>query len=323
MTHPNRRIAIALAAVVVVALACSFGPAEPTPTTAPPPPPAPVEPEPAAPAQPPTQPPAQPPAPASPGTPGDDKGDSQPAPANPPAAPPPGASTQTLTLVNDSGQSVCYVYISATTDQYWGDDWLGSSEIVSSGTSRAFSVPSGFYDLKAEDCSHNTMAVQWAADLTSPGTWTISSSAAPPPSSSGGLSFSGTPNYGSVSLSAGFTPDPYTVNITSGGTVDVSSLNLGSGCTGYATTNPDFRLLWSGSSSRLRIFFVPSSGQDTTLVINDATATWRCNDDYSGLNPMVQLNNPTPGQIDIWVGSYSSGQFISGTLTITELSLTP
>jgi hypothetical protein len=48
-----------------------------------------------------------------------------------------------------------------------------------------------------------------------------------------------------------------------------------------------------------------------------------CNDDYGGLNPMVEINNPQPGQYDIWVGSYTSGQYVGGTLKITELSLTP
>lgn len=145
----------------------------------------------------------------------------------------------------------------------------------------------------------------------------------PGPAPSGNtLDYSLSPNYGSQNLSAGFVPDPFQVNLTSGGSVNASY--LGGGCGGYATSAPDFRLNWSGTSSRLRIMFVASTaGQDATLIVNAANGTWLCNDDYGGLNPMVEINNPSPGQYDIWVGSYQSGQYIGGTLKITELNLTP
>lgn len=144
----------------------------------------------------------------------------------------------------------------------------------------------------------------------------------PGPAPSGGtLNFSLSPNYGSQTLSAGFLPDPFQVNITSGGTVDVSY--LGGGCIGYATSAPDFSLQWSGNTTRLRIMFTASGGQDTTLIVNSANGSWVCNDDYGGLNPMVEFLNPPSGRYDIWVGSYSSGQYVSGVLKITEMSLTP
>jgi hypothetical protein len=139
----------------------------------------------------------------------------------------------------------------------------------------------------------------------------------------GSLDFTLSPNYGSVNLEAGFWPDPHEVGITSGGSVDVYAQNIGSGCTGYATSSPDYRIQWSGSASRLRIFFVPTGGDDTTLIINDANANWHCNDDYSGLDPMIELSNPPQGQMDIWVGSYGSGAYVSGTLYVTEFDLDP
>jgi hypothetical protein len=72
-------------------------------------------------------------------------------------------------------------------------------------------------------------------------------------------------------------------------------------------------------------FFVRASGSgDTTLLINDASGNWHCNDDSSGLNPMVSINNPPSGQYDIWVGSYRAGENLSSQLFITELrSQTP
>lgn len=79
-----------------------------------------------------------------------------------------------LTLVNNSGTTVCYVYISPTSDTTWGDDWLGSSETISNGSSRSFTVTPGDYDLRADDCNHNvlddTRGVRIGSSST---TWTI------------------------------------------------------------------------------------------------------------------------------------------------------
>lgn len=136
--------------------------------------------------------------------------------------------------------------------------------------------------------------------------------------SGGSLTPSGSPNYGVAGLSAGFTPDPYTVGVTSGGSVDVSY--LGGSCRGYATSNPDFRVQWSGSSSRLRFYF--QSGGDTTLVVRAPGGSWYCNDDGAGgVNPLINVNNPPEGNYNIWVASYSSDQYHSGTLYVTELNL--
>jgi serine protease Do len=138
----------------------------------------------------------------------------------------------------------------------------------------------------------------------------------------GRLDVSEEPTFGTVSLAAGFTPDPHTVEMPSGGEVDVSY--LGSGCTGYAAIAPDYRLNWTGDTDELRIFFAAEDGSDTTLLINQADGTWLCDDDSDfGLDPLIAIENPAPGQYDIWVGSYSAGDFIDGTLHITELDLEP
>lgn len=87
-----------------------------------------------------------------------------------------GGGSGTLMLVNNSGATVCYVYISPTTATEWGGDWLGSST-VASGSSYTFSVPAGSYDLKAEDCSHNVLDTQFSIDISGSITWTIGGSA--------------------------------------------------------------------------------------------------------------------------------------------------
>lgn len=135
------------------------------------------------------------------------------------------------------------------------------------------------------------------------------------------LDFSLSPNYGEMDLESGFTPDPYTLSMTSGGTVDASYLDNPE-CTGYATSAPDFRIYWGGDSSRLRFFF--EGDGDTTLIINEPSGDWYCNDDsFSSIHPTVTFISPNQGQYDIWVGSYSSGEYVSGTLGITELDIGP
>ena len=132
------------------------------------------------------------------------------------------------------------------------------------------------------------------------------------------LDFTLTPTYGSINLNAGFIPDPQTVSVTSGGSVDVSY--LGGGCVGFAANAPDYRVSYtSTTSSLLRFYFIGSSG-DTTLIVNDPSGNFHCDDDsYGVLDPTVDFTNPVGGTYDIWVGSLSSGAFVSGTLYVTEL----
>jgi hypothetical protein len=129
-------------------------------------------------------------------------------------------------------------------------------------------------------------------------------------------------NFGTVKLSPGFTPDPHAVSVMSGGDVDVRALALGTGCVGYATSQPDYIVQLSGSSSRLR-FFHEGDG-DTGLVVNDPNGGWHCNDDsYGGVSPTVDVDAAPAGQYDVWITSYSSGDNISGRLNVTELDRYP
>ena len=117
-------------------------------------------------------------------------------------------------------------------------------------------------------------------------------------------------------LTSGFVPDPFTQSITSGGQVDVSY--LGGGCSGFATSAPDFSVNYtSGAFPTLRFYFIGSG--DTTMIINAPNASYFCDDDSFGtLNPTIDFNSPSSGRYDIWIGSYQSGTFISGTLYVTE-----
>jgi hypothetical protein len=94
------------------------------------------------------------------------------------SAPPPAANA-TVHLVNNSGQTVWYAYVSPTSDSNFYDsgDRLGSSTVPAGGTFD-ITVPAGDYDLLAEGSGHSTIETEWSVHLTggSTYTWTVTSS---------------------------------------------------------------------------------------------------------------------------------------------------
>lgn len=80
-----------------------------------------------------------------------------------------------FTVVNDTSRRACYLLISPSQAHNWGQDDLGATEIVEPGASRTFQVPAGQYDLKALDCSLDTVAEQYGIDLSLGATFALSS----------------------------------------------------------------------------------------------------------------------------------------------------
>lgn len=128
------------------------------------------------------------------------------------------------------------------------------------------------------------------------------------------------PAFGAVDLASGFQPDPHTVTIAAGGDFDVSNLAV-QGCVGWIASAPDYRVNWTAGSGALPLVFSVDSETDTTLVINDAQGNWICDDDggNNGLNPAITIANPTSGQYDVWVGTFSQGDLAQSTLNVSEL----
>ncbi len=93
-----------------------------------------------------------------------------------------------LTLVNNSGEDVCYVYISLTTDSSWGTDWLGP-DIIGSGESYDFHLDAGTWDFRADNCNGDTLDTRFGVTINNNQTWTIGGA----PSSQGGGSSGGGP----------------------------------------------------------------------------------------------------------------------------------
>lgn len=126
--------------------------------------------------------------------------------------------------------------------------------------------------------------------------------------------------YGSPEIDSGFAPDPRYEAVVAGGPIDVSYLPAV--CTGFAEPNPDYEIHYNvGVQPLLRIYFVATNpGDDATLIINDAANQWHCSDDEFGTtDPSIDFSPPLSGWYDIWIGSYSASEYISGTLFITEL----
>ena len=143
----------------------------------------------------------------------------------------------------------------------------------------------------------------------------------PAPSStamSGDLDISTASTFEDVALDPGFSPDPSEVNVVSGGMVDVSYID---GCTGWAASAPDVELDYGAGGSYLRIYFeADDSGDDATIIINGPNGEWYCNDDFSGLDPAIEFLDPQAGIYDIWIGSYREGEYLNGTIGITEFT---
>ena len=78
-----------------------------------------------------------------------------------------------IVLTNATPVSICYVYISPSTDNSWGDDQLGANETIAPGGSRTFRVSPGTYDLQAQDCSHNPMSLLFGQSVNGTYYWYV------------------------------------------------------------------------------------------------------------------------------------------------------
>ncbi len=132
------------------------------------------------------------------------------------------------------------------------------------------------------------------------------------------------PSYETAELTSGFENDPYEVEMAPvGGTIEAASdaagIDAGDDyCAGYIAEAPDFRLHYTAGSYPL--FFTTESTDDLTLVINDPSGNWHCDDDSGiGVNPMIRFDNAESGQYDVWVGAYSSDTLPEATLVVTEI----
>ena len=78
----------------------------------------------------------------------------------------------------------------------------------------------------------------------------------------------------------------------------------GPGCSGFVASEPNHEVLSEASLPYVRVT-VNGGGVDTTLALQLPDGTYRCNDDFEGVNPMVE--GPLPaGLIKVWIGAYTA-----------------
>jgi hypothetical protein len=74
---------------------------------------------------------------------------------------------------NGNAAVVCYIKISPSTSDEWGQDWLGENETLASGATRSFSLSAGTYDFSAADCDGNTLYEDYQIPINAAHTWYI------------------------------------------------------------------------------------------------------------------------------------------------------
>ena len=89
-------------------------------------------------------------------------------------------------------------------------------------------------------------------------------------------------------------------------------------CVGSIADAPDVRINYT--AGQFPLSFTVRSGSDTTLVVNDPSGAWYCDDDSAGnLDPRVLFTSPRSGQYDVWIGHYEGGSGVRAQLLVSEL----
>jgi len=81
----------------------------------------------------------------------------------------------TITFRNETGETIFYLYISERTDDSWGSDWLGTSNVLSNGNSYTTRLLTGQYDVKATNLNKDVSYIFWIEVDASGGTFVIDS----------------------------------------------------------------------------------------------------------------------------------------------------
>jgi len=72
-----------------------------------------------------------------------------------------------ITVENQTDGSICFLRLSPTVSQSWGEDKLGPSQIVDPGTSVTVSLPTETYDLQALTCDVEVIEEIYEIDIAS------------------------------------------------------------------------------------------------------------------------------------------------------------
>lgn len=124
------------------------------------------------------------------------------------------------------------------------------------------------------------------------------------------------PTFGDIAQSQGF--GSTSITIQAGGDIDANS--FAGTCNGYIADAPDYAIDYNG---QLGLLIEANSNEDTTIVVEMPDGAIICNDDFSGLNPGVELATNEPGRYAIWVGTYNpitNNTYPDADIIISEMS---
>ncbi len=63
-----------------------------------------------------------------------------------------------ISVTNDSGADICYLFIAPASASDWGDDILGAKDVIATGDTIEFTIAANeTYDLRADNCSEETV----------------------------------------------------------------------------------------------------------------------------------------------------------------------
>jgi S1-C subfamily serine protease len=68
-------------------------------------------------------------------------------------------------LVNQSNFTLCYVNLSPSSAQNWGQDELGTTEVVDPGVERNITLATGYYDLLLRDCDGESLLEEFEIEV--------------------------------------------------------------------------------------------------------------------------------------------------------------
>lgn len=155
-------------------------------------------------------------------------------------------------------------------------------------------------------------------------TATLYAGTPPPPPT---LDLEAAPLAGTVTASGGFenARGPIEVGVQAGGPARADALNLvtadGVPCVGFVNADrPTAAIDYSaaGGTGALAVSAAAASS-DLVLLVRAPDGTVRCNDDFQGTDPLVEIASAESGTYLVWVGIFNvQGERASATLTLSE-----
>ncbi|MCB9658531.1 MAG: sel1 repeat family protein [Sandaracinaceae bacterium] len=98
---------------------------------------------------------------------------------------------------------------------------------------------------------------------------------------------------------------------------EVSLAGIGPSCVGFSPDLAHIEMEVAGDAGTVR--FAATSGTNLVMVVRLPDGSFRCNDDFAGTNPAVDVR-ATSGVYRVWVGTFSQGASAQANVTISPVA---